>query len=165
MSMLTPTNLPNWIEEHRHLLKPPVGNQYLYDGKDFFVMIIAGPNARNDYHVSASEEFFYQIKGDIIVRIRQNGKVVDHQVKEGDTFFIPSNVPHSPQRPPNTIGMVVERTRPTGETEHMLFYCELEKQPQLIEKMKSLGLKKVNCSFYNHGPKILNLYDFVTSDN
>lgn len=124
MSVLTPINLHNWVEENRHLLKPPVGNQYMFNGKDFFVMIIGGPNARNDYHITASEEFFYQIKGDINVRIRQNGKVTDHAVKEGDTFFIPSNVPHSPQRPPNTIGMVIERTRPPGETEHMVFYCE-----------------------------------------
>lgn len=117
-------DLMKWIETHRDEMKPPVGNKYLYDGKDFFVMIIAGPNARNDFHQTASEEFFYQIKGDITVRIREDGKINDHVVKEGETFFIPSNVPHSPQRPAGTLGMVVERTRPPGETEHQLFYCE-----------------------------------------
>ena len=117
-------SLQGWIDENRHLLKPPVGNRYMYNGKDFFVMIVGGPNARNDFHISASEEFFYQIKGDITVRIREGGKIIDHSIKEGETFFVPSNVPHSPQRPPNTVGMVVERTRPPGELEHMVFYCE-----------------------------------------
>jgi len=69
-SVQTPINLDNWIEENRHLFKPPVSNRYLYDGRDFFVMIIMGPNARNDFHQVDSEEFFYQLKGNIKVRIR-----------------------------------------------------------------------------------------------
>ncbi|MHC4065350.1 MAG: 3-hydroxyanthranilate 3,4-dioxygenase [Planctomycetota bacterium] len=124
MATMAPVNLGQWVEENRHLLKPPVGNRYLYRGKDFFVMIIGGPNARNDFHVTASEEFFYQVKGEITVRIREDGQIKDFRVKEGDTFFIPPNVPHSPQRPPGTIGMVVERERPPGEREHLVFYCE-----------------------------------------
>lgn len=124
MSKIAALNLKNWIEEHRHLLKPPVGNQYLYRGQDFFVMVIGGPNARNDFHVTQSEEFFYQLEGDILVQTREDGKIVDHRVREGDTFFIPPNVPHSPQRPPNTLGIVVERVRPPDEMEHLLFFCE-----------------------------------------
>jgi 3-hydroxyanthranilate 3,4-dioxygenase len=119
-----PINLTKWVEEHRHLLRPPVGNQYLYDGVDFFVMVVGGPNARNDFHVSASEEYFYQLKGDIVVRIREGGRIKDVPVREGETFFVPGNVPHSPTRPPGTIGVVVERRRPPGETEHLQFYCE-----------------------------------------
>ena len=119
-----PINLMKWVEEHRHLLRPPVGNQYLYDGLDFFVMVIGGPNARNDFHVTNSEEYFYQLKGDIVVRIREGGRTRDVPVREGETFFIPGNVPHSPTRPPGTIGVVVERRRPPGETEHLQFYCE-----------------------------------------
>ncbi len=124
MSVMPPLNLRKWVEQNRHLLKPPVGNKYLYDGKDFFVMVVGGPNARNDFHVTASEEFFYQVQGDIVVRTREDGKIVDHVIREGDTFFIPPNVPHSPQRGPNTIGIVVERLRPKGEKEHLVFYCE-----------------------------------------
>jgi len=105
-------------------VKPPVSNQYLYDGRDFFVMVIKGPNARNDFHLVDSEEYFYQLKGDIKVRVREGDRIVDHIVREGETFFIPPNVPHSPQRPPNTIGVVVERRRPPGEKEHVIFYCE-----------------------------------------
>jgi 3-hydroxyanthranilate 3,4-dioxygenase len=116
-------NLKNWIEENRASFRPPVGNKYLYEGRDFFVMVIAGPNARNDFHVVDSEEYFYQLKGDIKVRIRKGRESVDYVVREGETFFIPPNVPHCPMRPPNTLGVVVERTRPPGELEHIVFYC------------------------------------------
>jgi 3-hydroxyanthranilate 3,4-dioxygenase len=119
-----PIDLENWIEENREKFKPPVSNRYLYDGRDFFVMVIKGPNARNDFHLVDSEEYFYQLKGDIKVRVREGDRIVDHIVKEGETFFIPPNVPHSPQRPPDTIGVVVERRRPPGEKEHVIFYCE-----------------------------------------
>ena len=117
-------NLTNWIEEHRDKFKPPVSNQYLYDGRDFFVMVIKGPNARNDFHKVDSEEYFYQLKGEIKVRIREGDRIVDYPVREGETFFIPPNVPHAPVRPPDTLGVVVERRRPPGEHEHVIFYCE-----------------------------------------
>src|SRR3954471_6079724 len=116
-------DLHKWIEENSHLFKPPVSNRYVYDGRDFFVMIIKGPNARNDFHQVDSEEFFFQLKGDIKVRIRESDRIVDYLVREGETFFIPPNVPHAPVRPPNTLGMVVERRRPPGEKEHVIFYC------------------------------------------
>ena len=119
-----PINIERWVDEHRHLLKPPVGNRYLYDGEDFFVMVVGGPNARNDFHMTDSEEYFYQYKGDIVVTIRDADGLRHVPIREGETFFIPGGVPHSPQRPPNTIGIVVERRRPAGETEHLQFYCE-----------------------------------------
>ncbi len=122
--VLPPIDIRKWAEEHRHELKPPVSNKYLYDGEDFFVMVIGGPNARNDFHVTNSEEYFYQLQGDIVVRIIEDGKIKDVVIREGETFFIPGNVPHSPTRPPNTIGVVVERRRPPGEMEHLQFYCE-----------------------------------------
>lgn len=121
---LPPINIRKWVEQHRDEMTPPVGNKYLYDGKDFFVMVIAGPNARNDFHKTNSEEYFFQLEGDIVVRIIEDGAIKDVVVREGETFFIPGNVPHSPTRPPNTIGVVVERVRPAGETEHLQFYCE-----------------------------------------
>lgn len=123
-SVQPPLDLMNWIEKNRELFKPPVSNRYIYDGRDFFVMIIMGPNARNDFHQVDSEEFFYQLKGDIKVRIREGEHIVDHLVREGETFFIPPNVPHAPVRPPNTLGLVVERRRPPGEHEHVIFYCD-----------------------------------------
>src|SRR5690349_24758561 len=99
-------DLQDWIDANRDKFKPPVSNLYLYDGRDFFVMVIKGPNARNDFHLVDSEEYFYQLKGDIKVRIREGDRIVDHLVREGETFFIPPNVPHAPVRPPDTIGVV-----------------------------------------------------------
>jgi len=118
-----PINIRKWIEDHRQELKPPVGNKYLYDGDDFFVMVIGGPNARNDFHLTDSEEYFYQQTGDIVVTIRDADGLRHVPVREGETFFIPGGIPHSPQRPPGTVGIVVERRRPAGETEHLQFYC------------------------------------------
>ncbi|MSR41534.1 MAG: 3-hydroxyanthranilate 3,4-dioxygenase [Phycisphaerales bacterium] len=120
----SPFHLLNWVMANRAHFKPPVANKYLYSGRDFFVMIIVGPNARNDFHQVDSEEFFLQIKGDIIVKTIENGCVRNNIVKEGEVFFIPPNVIHSPQRGPDTIGLVVERRRPEGEPEHIMFFCE-----------------------------------------
>ena len=120
----SPINLKNWIEENADKFKPPVSNRYLYDGRDFFVMVIKGPNARNDFHLVDSEEYFYQLKGDIKVRIREGDRIVDHIVHEGGTFFIPPNVPHSPQRPPNTVGLVLERRRLPHELDTFLWVCD-----------------------------------------
>ena len=119
-----PVDLMKWVAANRDQLKPPVGNKYLYDGQDFFVMVVGGPNARNDFHVTNSEEYFFQVKGDIVVRIREDGEIKDIPIREGETFFIPGGVPHAPTRPPGTIGVVVERRRPAGETEHLQFYCD-----------------------------------------
>lgn len=122
--VLPPIDIMKWAQEHRHELKPPVGNKYVYDGEDFFVMIIGGPNARNDFHLTNSEEFFHQLKGDVVVTVIEGGRPRHIPLREGHTLFIPGGVPHSPQRQPGTIGMVVERRRPAGETEHLQFYCE-----------------------------------------
>ncbi|MFK7960609.1 MAG: 3-hydroxyanthranilate 3,4-dioxygenase [Phycisphaerales bacterium] len=121
--VMPPINIEKWVDENRHLLKPPVGNRYLYDGEDFFVMVVGGPNARNDFHQTDSEEYFYQLKGDIVVTVRDADGLRHVPIREGETFFIPGNIPHSPQRPPGTIGIVVERRRPVGEIEHLQFYC------------------------------------------
>ena len=46
--MLTPPlDLRAWIDEHRHLLKPPVGNKCIV-ADDFIVMVVGGPNVRTD---------------------------------------------------------------------------------------------------------------------
>ena len=120
----SPFHLMNWVLANRHKFKPPVGNRYLYSGRDFFAMVIVGPNARNDFHQVDSEEFFIQLKGDVAVKLIEDGKVRVQPIREGEVFFIPPNVPHSPQRGPDTIGLVVERRRPKGEPEHLIFFCE-----------------------------------------
>jgi 3-hydroxyanthranilate 3,4-dioxygenase len=119
-----PFNFKTWIDENRHLLKPPVGNKVVYKDTEFIVMVVGGPNSRKDYHFNESEEFFYQLEGDITVRVQEDGKAVDVQIQEGDIFLLPPRVPHSPHRGANTIGLVMERRRRDGEQDGLLWFCE-----------------------------------------
>lgn len=125
MSVLRPFNIKKWIEENRHLLKPPVGNQQVYKGnQDFIVMVVGGPNSRKDFHYNEGEELFYQLEGDINVRIIENNKQVDISIKEGDLFLLPARTPHLPQRKANTIGLVIERYRKPEEKDGCMWFCE-----------------------------------------
>ncbi len=112
MALMPPFNFKKWIDEHRHLLKPPVGNQMVWQDRDFIVMVVGGPNSRTDFHIDESEEFFYQLEGDINLRIIEDGKPRDMPIREGDIFLLPPKVPHSPQRPAGTVGLVIERKPP-----------------------------------------------------
>lgn len=125
MAVTPPFNFRQWIDEHRDILKPPVGNAQVFKHtNDLIIMVVGGPNARKDYHYNQSEEFFYQIEGDIVVKIIDEGVPKDIHVKEGEVFFLPGKTPHSPQRGPNTIGMVVEKVRPKGEIDGFMWFCE-----------------------------------------
>src|SRR5215204_2108828 len=125
MAVRRPFNLKKWIEENREILKPPVGNKNLYaDAGDYIVMIVGGPNSRKDFHYNESEELFYQLEGDINVRIQDEGKIVDMPIKAGDMFLLPAKVPHSPQRGENSIGLVIEKVREGNETDGFLWFCE-----------------------------------------
>ncbi|MCB0316747.1 MAG: 3-hydroxyanthranilate 3,4-dioxygenase [Calditrichaeota bacterium] len=125
MSKFAAFNFKKWIEDHRHLLKPPVGNKMIFeDTDDFIVMVVGGPNARKDFHYNEGEEFFYQIEGDINLRVMDGDQVVDIPIREGDIYLLPPKVPHSPQRPANTVGLVIERKRNAGENDGFQWYCE-----------------------------------------
>jgi 3-hydroxyanthranilate 3,4-dioxygenase len=124
MSIQRPFNIKKWIDENRHLLKPPVGNKQIWQDAEFIVMVVGGPNARKDYHFNEGEEFFYQLEGDVEVGIQENGKAVTIPIKEGDIFLLPPRVPHSPKRGDNTVGLVIERKRKAGEKDGLLWFCE-----------------------------------------
>lgn len=125
MAIQRPFNLNKWIEENRHLLKPPVGNQCVYkEADDFIVMVVGGPNARKDFHYNQTEELFYQLEGDINVRIVEDGKIVDIPIKAGDMFLLPGKVPHSPQRGENSVGLVIEKVRSADEEDGFMWFCE-----------------------------------------
>jgi 3-hydroxyanthranilate 3,4-dioxygenase len=123
MSLSLPFNLHTWIAENRHLLKPPVGNKMLYNGH-FMVMVVGGPNQRTDYHVNPGEELFYQVEGDIVLRVIDDGKPRDIPIKQGEMLILPPNVPHSPQRPAGTVGLVIEHARPPAANDHLRWYCK-----------------------------------------
>ena len=122
--MKRPFNFKKWIEENRELLKPPVNNKVVYKDAEFIIMVVGGPNSRKDYHYNESEEFFYQLEGDIVVKIQEDGKSVEVPIKEGEIFLLPPKVPHNPIRFENTIGLVIERKRRTGEKDGLIWYCD-----------------------------------------
>ena len=118
-----PLNLQKWIEDNRHLLKPPVGNKCIFYG-DFIVMVVGGPNSRTDYHYEEGPEWFYQLEGEMTLRIQEDGKPRDIPIRAGETFLLPPKVPHSPQRAEGSIGLVIERKRLEHEKDGLLWFCE-----------------------------------------
>ncbi len=124
MQALTAFNLQQWIDEHRDALQPPVCNQHVFEDNDFIVMIVGGPNSRDDYHVDEGPEFFYQLEGEMLLRTLQDGKRIDITIAAGAVLLLPPRVPHSPQRFANTVGLVIERKRLAHELDGFVWYCD-----------------------------------------
>jgi 3-hydroxyanthranilate 3,4-dioxygenase len=118
-----PFNLMRWVAENRHFLQPPVANRQLYPAGDFVIMVVGGPNARTDYHVDPGAELFFQLEGTLTLKTMQEGVPVDYAVHAGEMFLLPPFVPHSPQRPQGSVGLVVERRREAGERDGFQWYC------------------------------------------
>ncbi len=142
MSKLPPAiNFKKWIDDNRHLLKPPVGNKAIYND-DYIVMVVGGPNARKDYHLNQTPEFFHQIEGNIILKVIENGEPRDIHINEGEVFYLPPNIPHSPQRGPNTIGLVIEQRRPEGMEDGLAWFCESCNQKLYEEPFTLVNIEK-----------------------
>ena len=124
MQSLTAFNLQQWIEDHRDQLKPPVCNRQVFEENDFIVMIVGGPNARRDFHLDEGPELFYQIEGDMLLKVIDDGTPRDLVIREGEMLLLPPRVPHSPQRFANSVGLVVERARLPHELDGFMWFCE-----------------------------------------
>lgn len=124
MNALKAFNFRDWIDRNREYLKPPVGNRQVFRDSEFIIMVVGGPNSRDDYHDDPGEEFFYQLEGDMVLRTMQDGARVDIPIREGEILLLPARVPHSPQRYPDTIGLVIERQRRPDEQDGFLWFCE-----------------------------------------
>lgn len=148
----SPINFKEWIDEHRHLLKPPVGNKVVWENGDFIVMVVGGPNSRTDYHYNETPEFFYQVEGDIILKIMDNGEPKDIHIKEGDIFLLPPRIPHSPRRGPNTVGLVIEYPRPEGVKDKLQWYSEKDGN---LEYEEEFTLSNIETDL----PKIFDRYN------
>jgi len=122
--LIVPINFKKWIDAHRDQLKPPVCNQVVWKDGDFIVMVVGGPNVRNDYHYNETPEFFYQLEGDMVLKIIDNGEFRDVPIKEGEIYLIPPKLRHSPQRFENTVGLVMEQKRPKGVLDALEWYCD-----------------------------------------
>lgn len=118
-----PLNFKKWIEDNRQNFKPPVGNQEVWKHREFMVTVVGGPNARTDFHINQGEEFFYQLEGDMNLRILEEGVPKDLPIREGEIFLLPGGVPHSPQRKANTLGLVIERKRRPEELDTLMWIC------------------------------------------
>lgn len=123
MSLRMPFNFQAWIDEHRHLLKPPVCNTTVYQDTDFIIMVVGGPTCRNDYHVDEYEEFFYQLEGEMTLKVIEDGTATDIAITAGEIFLLPPLIPHSPQRQANSVGLVVEYRRPQEVLDGFQWYC------------------------------------------
>jgi len=156
--IVPPINFKQWIDDNRHLLKPPVGNQVVYEDTDFIIMVVGGPNARKDFHYNEGEEFYYQIEGDIQLPIIENGEVRTIDIKEGEIFLLPPKVPHSPQRGPNTVGLVIERQRAKDEFDSCIWFCDNKECNNELHKADFLlgdiveQLPKLMQTFYDDEP-------------
>ena len=121
---MVPIDLAGWIDEHREQLRPPVGNAQIWDDGDFIVTIVGGPNERTDFHDDPCDEFFYQLRGDMVLRVWEEGGARDIAIREGQVFLLPAHVRHSPQRPvAGSVGLVIERPRPAGKVDGFEWYC------------------------------------------
>jgi len=126
MGQLSAFNFRKWIDDNRHLLKPPVGNQQVFKEADLMVTVVGGPNRRTDYHDDPVEEFFYQLEGDMLLKIHDTatGEFYDVPIREGEIFLLPPHMRHSPQRPQEgSIGLVIEPKRPEGALDAIEWYC------------------------------------------
>lgn len=148
-------NLAKWIEENREHLKPPVANKQLCaESHDAIIFISGGPNTRNDFHVNPTEELFFQLKGDIALRVRplDGAKPYDVIIREGEMFLLPQWVPHRPQRPEGTAGLIIEFPRPAGQQDQLRWYCprcdELVFQAQWQLKKIDEDLKVIMEDFW-----------------
>jgi 3-hydroxyanthranilate 3,4-dioxygenase len=123
VNILPPINLQKWLEDNKKYLVPPINNRLIFKENGFIVMAVGGPNERSDFHLNEGPEIFYQLKGDMELKIYQNREVSTLTIKEGELFLLPAGVPHSPQRFKDTLGLVVERSRTVDEKDGLLWFC------------------------------------------
>ena len=164
MAIAPPFNLNKWIEDNRENLKPPVGNRNIYkDAGDYIVMVVAGPNARKDYHYNETEELFYQLEGHIEVHVQEEGQKKTMKLGPGDMYLHPAKVPHSPVRHENSIGLVIERKRKnTKAIDGLLWFCD-NCNHKLYEVY--FPLDDIEKDFLGHFKQFYGSSDLRTCDN
>jgi 3-hydroxyanthranilate 3,4-dioxygenase len=110
------------------MLQPPVNN-YCVHNTHLTTMIVGGPNARTDYHINSTPEWFYQYRGSMLLKIVDTSLPAgnhfrDIHIHEGDMFLLPPDTPHNPVRYADTVGIVIEQKRPEGSVDRLRWYCQ-----------------------------------------
>ena len=123
MHPLAAFGLWQWIEENRAAFEPPVGNKVIWEDSQFTAMVIRGPNARRDFHIDPSDEIFFMLKGAMSLETIENGTRRSRIIREGEMCLVPAMTPHSPHRPADTWGLVIEIKRTPAQTESLLWLC------------------------------------------
>jgi len=125
MRPLISTGLWRWIEEHRASFEPPVGNKVIWEDSQFTAMVIRGPNRRRDFHDDPSDEIFYMLRGGMTLEyIDENRRRQSAVIREGEMLLVPAHTPHSPHRPTETWGLVIEIKRGARDQEALIWFCE-----------------------------------------
>ena len=138
-----PLDLAQWIAANASSFRPPVANKVVFPGSEFIFMVVRGPNARNDFHINPGDEIFYQLEGTIAVDVRHDdGRIERRLVGAGDVMLVPGGTAHSPLRPPDTWGVVIERTRREGEIDQIVWFCpkcgnELRRAPFALSDIET----------------------------
>jgi 3-hydroxyanthranilate 3,4-dioxygenase len=157
MMIPSPVHLQQWIDTYKNELLPPIGNKVVWANSELIVMVVGGPNSRKDFHVDPGPEFFYQLKGDIQLRVVEKGKIKNISIREGEMFCLPSKMPHQPIRPKNTLGLVIERKRKPTEKESFQWYCESCSkkiaQVNVLVKKIDQDLPGILATFYKNEKK------------
>lgn len=127
-------NVDQWVEANKAYFLPPICNKMMHSDGQLKVFYVGGPNVRPDYHLEEGEELFYMLRGDMLLKVVEHGKVKDIVIREGEVFLLPGRIPHSPQRKANTVGLVIERERTPQELDCMRFYTDDSCQEVLYER-------------------------------
>ncbi|XP_040849095.1 3-hydroxyanthranilate 3,4-dioxygenase [Ochotona curzoniae] len=121
--MERPVRVRTWVQKNQAFFQPPVCNKLMHQ-EQLKIMFVGGPNTRKDYHIEEGEEVFYQMQGDMVLRVLERGQHRDVVIRQGEIFLLPARVPHSPQRFANTVGLVVERRRLETELDGLRYYVD-----------------------------------------
>ncbi|RYH28392.1 hypothetical protein EON65_12390 [archaeon] len=123
MSSLAARSLRETLKNIKPELKSPLANKLIFSN-GLKLRVAAGPSQRDHFHVVAGEEIYYQLKGDVELKVilpetKAPSAIV---VKEGHIFRLPGGIPHSPQRSTKSLGLVVERQRSQYELDCLRWY-------------------------------------------